>query len=458
MLLLSYLHLRSSLYFFPQSGQSRTGGRHPGLRVNPRLSVYDGKARRHGLRTCASMLLLGVVLLAGLAACGGAGPDKTLTLGTVLPTSGASGAVGLAMQQAVDLAVRQNASLPGGYSLTVTHLDENSIGGDSAAASLASNSQVVGVVGPLDSATALDMLPGVEQQGIATITPAATLPGLTQADAAATEGLTFSQLHPKGSAVAFFRLPATDGALGKAAADVATAPTSAHGMNARAVFVVDDGTASGMTQVAAFEQELKAKGGNVVGHATLTPGAQDNTQATVSAIVDAYPDIVFYAGGEAAGAELRSTLSLTGVPQLPLLITGPAAADPDWSKAVGLAAASAYTTALLPAPDISTLPDQSAVKEFATAYQTAYTAGPTSLSVMAYDAAMVEIAAIKSVIAAGKTPTRAAVRAAVAATKFTGLIGAIAFDQNGDNTAPPGFALYSCNLKGDWSFQTSVKA
>ncbi|MEO7003253.1 MAG: ABC transporter substrate-binding protein, partial [Ktedonobacterales bacterium] len=351
----------------PQSGQQAPSGQ----RVNPRLWAVGRKAHLRGLETGASVLLLGILLLAGLAACSGVGPDKTLTLGTLLPTSGASSAVGLAMQQAVDLAVKQNAALPNGYSLTDTHLDENSIGGAAAVTTLASNSQLMCIVGPLDSETALDMLPVVEQQGLATITPAATLPGLTQADAAATEGLIFSQLHPKGKPVAFFRLPATDTALGKAAADAATASTASHGLNARAVFVVDDGMASGKALAEAFNAELKAHGGNVVGQATLTVGAQDNTQSIVSAIVEAYPDAVFFAGGVAAGAELRSTLSLTGAPQLPLLITGPAAADPDWSKTVGLAAASAYTTALLPAPDITTLPDATTTKAFTTAYQSA---------------------------------------------------------------------------------------
>ncbi|HLY31982.1 MAG TPA: ABC transporter substrate-binding protein, partial [Ktedonobacterales bacterium] len=270
-------------------------------------------------------LLLGALLLAGLSACSGAGPDKTLTLGTLLPTSGADGAVGLAMQRAVDLAVRQNASLPKGYSLTVTRLDENVASGDSAATTFANNNQVVGIVGPMESATALVMLPIVEQQGIATISPAATLPGLTQADAAATEGLAFSQLHPTGKPVAFFRLPATDSALGKAAA---------QGLNAKAVFVVDDGTASGKAQAAAFRAELKVQSGTLAGQATLTLGAQDNTQSVVSAIIDTYPDVVFCACDIAAGAELRSTLSLTGAPQLRLLTSGPSADDPNWSALV----------------------------------------------------------------------------------------------------------------------------
>ncbi len=411
-----------------------------------------------GLSTVIAALLVCAALLTSLAACGAPSVNKSLALGTLLPTSGAEGAVGQAMEQAVELAIKQNAKLPNGYSLTVAHLDENSVAGDDAATTFANNSQVVGVVGPLDSATALAMLPGVEQAGLATISPGATLPGLTQVTAATTEGLTFSQLHPHGRPVAFFRLPATDSALGKAAADTMTAATASNGLNAHAIFVVDDGSASAKAQIAAFTTELKTQGGSVAGHATFTTGDPISAQTTISLIIEADPDAVFVAGSEAASAQIRSTLSLTGAPQLPILTVGPAADDPGWGANVGVVPAAAYTTAILPTPALSALPNASAVTTFTTAYQAAYHTPPLPLAALAYDAAMDEITAIKSVISAGKTPTRAAVLAAVAASKYTGLIGPIAFDQNGDNTTPPSFALYSCDIKGNWTYQATLKS
>jgi ABC-type branched-subunit amino acid transport system substrate-binding protein len=71
---------------------------------------------------------------------------------------------------------------------------------------------------------------------------------------------------------------------------------------------------------------------------------------------------------------------------------------------------------------------------------------------------MDEITAIKSEIAAGKSPTRDAVRAAVAASKYVGLSGPIAFDANGDGATPPGFAIYTCDIKGVWTYQTGLKS
>jgi branched-chain amino acid transport system substrate-binding protein len=128
--------------------------------------------------------------------------------------------------------------------------------------------------------------------------------------------------------------------------------------------------------------------------------------------------------------------------------------DPDWGDALGNPLFAANTTAILPAQDFSKL---SGAQAFQTAYQSAYAgATVTPEAALAYDAAMIEIQAIKGVIAAGKAPTRAAVLAAVTATKYSGVTGAIAFDKQGDPTTPPPFAVYTCDAKGAWTYQTSI--
>jgi len=398
-----------------------------------------------------------LVLLLGiwLSACAPAArPDKTLTLAVIFPASGADAAVGAAMQRAVALAVTQNASLPNGYTLTLTTIDEASLPGDEAASSLAADSHVMGIVGPFDSQTAAAMLPVVEQNGITTISPTATLPGLTQSGQATTEGLTFAQLHPTGKPNVFFRAPQTDNAAGKVAADLAVAPASAHGLAAHTIFIVDDSTPSGKALAAAFKQELVVKHGAVAGQKSLTADPQDNAQTIVSAIVEAAPDAVFFAGGIAPGADLRSTLTLTGVPQLPILTVGPIAGDPTWSATVGVVPAAAYTSAILPAPDLSTI---ASAKTFTSAYQSAYpNQDLLPQSAIAYDAAMDEITAIKALLTGGQPVTRAAVRAAVAATKYPGITGTFAFDVNGDNTTALAYSLYTCDLKGTWHYQTHL--
>src|SRR6185312_4897157 len=73
-------------------------------------------------------LLLFLLVCSCLSACsiGGGGDDKNLVLVTLFPTSGPAAAVGMALQQAVDLAAKQNGSLSNGYRLTVQHIDEAS--------------------------------------------------------------------------------------------------------------------------------------------------------------------------------------------------------------------------------------------------------------------------------------------------------------------------------------------
>jgi branched-chain amino acid transport system substrate-binding protein len=358
------------------------------------------------------------------------------------------------MQHAVDLAVQQNAKLAHGYTLTVSHVDESSDSVRQDIQKLAANSHTLAVVGPMGSEAAVAIIPIIEQNGLTTISPTAMLPGLTQQDQAAAEGLTFSKLHPQGKPVAFFRIPATDSVAGKLAADTAVATAQAHGLAARSVFIVDDGTPSGKALASSFSQELKAKHGTIAGQQSLAQGQQNTTRAAVTAIIRANPDLVFFAGGIAGGAQLRRMLTLSGAPGLTILTAGAAAGDPGWSAAVGVVPAAANTVALLPASDLSTL---SNAKNFVSAYQSAYSGEAASPAIaLAYDAAMDEIAAIKAMAASGKAPTRAGVLSAVASTKYSGVSGTFSFNAQGDNTTPPDFSLYTCDIKGAWTYETSL--
>ncbi len=397
--------------------------------------------------------LLVILLMAGLPACSLWGA-QTLTIATIFPAMGPDAAVGQAMERGVDLAVKQNAALAKGYKLTVAHVDETGAPGDQIASAAAANLQVMGIVGPFASQTAVAMLPVIAARGLATISPTATLPGLTVADAAAAEGLPFAKLRPHGKPIAFFRLPETDAAVGKVAADLALAPAQDHGLAAGSIFIVDDGALEGKALAAIFAREISARHGTIAGQQSIVVDAPDSMQSTVTAIIEAHPDVVFFAGATAVGAQLRSTLSLTGAPQLVILTAGPIANDPGWSTAVGVAAAAAFTTAILPAQDLAALVS---AKRFVAAYRSAYP-GKDLLpqSALAYDAAMDEIAAMKSLIHAGKAVTRSAVLTAVASAKYGGVTGTIAFDTNGDNTAPIGFSLYTCDLTGVWSYRTSL--
>lgn len=414
------------------------------------------RAHMRAGRRWPSLTLIALLLASWLSACGpsAGATDHTVTIMTIFPTAGASAAIGQSMRRAVDLAVKQNASLGGGYTLTVAHVDESSVTVGPDTAQAVANPQVMGVVGPLGSQAAVAGMPALAQAGIATISPTATLPGLTKADQATADGVSFSQLHPQGKPINFFRLTADDNATGAAAADLALASQRSHGLGAHAVFIVNDGTPSGKAQAAAFQNELKANHGAVAGNKTVTLGDEVSVQTAVSAIIEADPDAVYFAGEVSLAADLRRTLTLSGASQVALLVAGAAADDPTWSDTVGGAMLSGGTTGLLPAQDLSKL---SGSQAFVSAYQAAYPdAAPTSQSALAYDAAMDEISAIKSIIASQKAPTRAAVVSAVASATYAGVTGQITFDKNGDPTKADAFAVYTCDTKGKWTYQTSI--
>ncbi|HET9979596.1 MAG TPA: hypothetical protein VFQ32_04090, partial [Ktedonobacterales bacterium] len=94
------------------------------------------------------LLLLCSVLPACSLGGGTSGDDKTLAIVTLFPTTGPDGAVGLALQQAVTLAVKPNSALPGGYKLIAQNIDEASPLREGSMATALSNPQLVGVIGP----------------------------------------------------------------------------------------------------------------------------------------------------------------------------------------------------------------------------------------------------------------------------------------------------------------------
>ncbi len=415
------------------------------------LLLHPRRATAHWLTTT----LLGTLFTGWLAGCGIGGPtNHTVTLLEMFPTGGASGAIGQSMANAVDLAVKQNATLGTSYTLTATHVNEASVTIGPEVAQAVTNANVVGAVGPMGSQAALAALPALAQAGVVTISPTASLPGLTKADQASAEGVAFTQLHPQGKPLSFFRMTADDNAIAAAAADLAVAGSQAHGLGAHSIFVVDDGTVSGKAQSAAFQAELKARHGVVAGASSIAQGDEISVQMAVSAIIEAEPDSVFFAGDLGAAADLRRTLTQTGAPKVNILVAGSAADDPTWGDTVGGAGLSGYTMGLLPAQDPTKL---SGAQAFITAYQSAY---PNSVvtpeSLLAYDAAMDEISAIKSLVAANKAPTRAAVLAAVTSARYGGVTGQIAFDKSGDPIKAPAFSIYTCDTKGTWTYQASV--
>jgi branched-chain amino acid transport system substrate-binding protein len=406
-----------------------------------------------------------LVMVLTLAACGtssgGSSGNKNISIATLFAVSGTDAADQLPAQYGVDLAASQ-ANLPNGYKLSVVHENyEGASGVDTTLAAtdahaLVGNSSVLAIVGPFNSGAAKTSMPITNSAGLTMISPTNTNVGLTLMQYAAANGIVWTQLHPAGMPDAYFRTCGNDVTQGAVDAGIALAAP----ITAKSAFVVDDNTTYGVGLGNYFTSTFTSHGGKTVGTRTSITSAQvSNLTSLASTIAGLNPDVVFYGGVvSGGGGALKKDLVAAGYTKP--MVGGDGIADsPAWVTAVGGTAAG-NTYGSVAAPDTSTL-TTSADATFKSGY-TAFAAGKTDntltpYSVMSYDVANVEIAAITSVINSGKTPTRANVRDAVAATNYQGLTGHITFDANGDNSGGTVWSIYAIDPGTTaWVFKTQV--
>ena len=398
----------------------------------------------------------------GLAACGpnggGGSGGKALKIATDLPVSGTDAAVGLPTQYGAALAVQQNKDLGSGYTLDIKNMnDEGTSGPDPSVGAtniqtLLSDSSVMAVVGPFNSGVAKQEIPIANGSGLVLISPANTNPGLTKKEFADANGINFDLLHPAGKPEYYFRLPGTDDVQGKVDADIALAAP----ISATTAYVVDDSTTYGKGLATVFTQEFTAKGGTVAGSTSITPNQVSNLPQLATTIIGKNPGVVFYGGvTSGGGGALKKDLVEKGG-NMPMVGGDGIADDPAWLTTAGSAATNTYGT--VAAPDISGLTSAAAAK-FISDYKAAFP-GKDLLpySAMAYDAAMIEITAIKNLIKAGKDVTRAAVRDEIAGISYTGVTGNISFDANGDNAGNKVYSVYGVGSDGQWKFTQLINA
>ena len=401
-----------------------------------------------------------VIGMLALSACGASSAtvNKAIKIGTDLPVSGTDAGVAKPTENGAVLAFEQNANLGNGYTLTsVLKNDEGASGADpqvgaSNIRALIADAQVVAMVGPFNSGVAKAEIPIANNATFPMISPTNTNPGLTKQEFAVANKIDFNLLHPAGKPSSYFRVPATDEVQGKANADIALGAP----INAKVAFVVDDTSTYGVGLAAQFTKEFTAKGGKVVDTAEITATQSATFGSLATKILSDKPDVVFYGGVTSqGGAQLKKAVADAGAPQLPFGGGDGIADDPEWLKTATTAGA-LNTFGTVPAPDLSGFTSGAQTK-FISDYKTRFGSDPLPYSAQAYDCAMIEIKAIKNVIAAGKDVTRANVRDAIQSISYTGLTGTITFDANGDNSGQKVFSVYKVDATGAWVFVTNYQ-
>ncbi len=349
-----------------------------------------------------------VIVICCMLAAMNLGAKKTgvIKIGCVGPITGDQASLGLdqlrAVQIAVDEANAQGEMIPG-YRLEIVSFDDqhNPSQAVAMAKRLASDPQVVAVVGHVNSSCSLAAGPIYQNARLTQISPSSSNPEISR----------------KGYDT-FFRTCATD--------DI-QAPHAAYfaftRLEARKVFIIDDKTTYGKGIADEFEKEILLLGAGVLGHEGITQADKDFTPL-LTKIKGLNPELIFFGGMYPEGALLVRQAKALGL-------------NAKWLGGDGLYvnsfidlgkedAEGVYCTFI--GADVSSM---AGARHYIETYNSRFGRERGPYSAYAYDAANIIIDAIRK---AGKTE-RQAILAQVKATKdFPGIVGATNFDAKGDST------------------------
>jgi branched-chain amino acid transport system substrate-binding protein len=402
-------------------------------------AAWPSRHRRRLSRRGRAALVGGVLLL--VAAAAGLGwlmsrpstglPSGKWTIGVHVPTDGPGGSQGIAIRNAVQLAVRQanEAGRLAGVELVVRAYDtagpENGPDLDretAAARQLAADPRTIAAVGPFTSLAAGNTIPVTNRAGLLDCSPSTSYGGLTRPEAGALE---LRSAHPER--INFVRLSPYDAVLSRAQASFAT-----HELGAESALVIT-ATPDWEGDADAFADAFTALGGQVVRSKLVTRNGANAALEPLRG--DKPPDVVVFAGDTFDGAaEVRRAMRAAGLGSTPLvsgdgILDGSGSVSGSYLQQADRAAAGSY--AGLPA-----IPPPRA--DFVDAYRSAFGEEPSDYAAAAYACAQVIIASLEAVAEDGPDAEglREAVRARAVdpAHRYETAIGTVGFDANGDST------------------------
>ena len=328
---------------------------------------------------------------------------KTYTIGYQGPLSGGEASTGIDEQNAVKYAIKLFEAKNKGFKIKLVSIDDQ---GDPAVAGtvapgVASNKNVLGVVGPAYSGATIASLPYYKSVNMALISPSATRVSLTD------------PTSPDFGGPIFHRVVGKDDLQGPALAKYATA-----GVSAAKVFVFDDQSAYAVPLRGFVEAGLKkVSGASVVGGDSV-PNTTTDFSPTIAKIATSGANVVIYTGYYSQAAVFIKQLRDSG--SKAVFAGGDGVFNQEFPKLAGAAAEGSKVTGVGGLAGISPKLEADFKKKM----------GVSSgvYSVESYDAANILLSGIK----AGKT-TRVKMLAYVKAYKGKSVSGnTIKFDKNGD--------------------------
>jgi branched-chain amino acid transport system substrate-binding protein len=329
--------------------------------------------------------------------------------------SGPDTALGLDSKRGAEIAFADIGNKLLGHPVKLSVEDDtcNAEGGQTAATKLASNPQIVIVLGGACSSAATPAAPILWAQGIVNVCTACSAPSLTAPD----------------------RGPQYDGFARTIASDIDQGASDARYiytvLKARTIATVHDGSPYAQQLAKVTARNFIKLGGKVVSEEAVAPTDVD-MHPVLTKVAAAKPDVFYMPIFVAAAAQLlRQSKEIPGLEHT-TLIGGGSLGAAEFVEAVG----PAIVGFQLCYSDVSPETMGKGYPAFVAKYRKAYGEGPISgYHANAYDAAELAIKAITKVAKTDKDGNvyigRKALRDAVFATKFEGLSGPISCDTYG---------------------------
>jgi branched-chain amino acid transport system substrate-binding protein len=345
--------------------------------------------------------------------------DKVAKIGVIAPLTGDLSALGLGIQNGVDLAIKEaneKKTIPG-WTLEIDPQDDQATPdvGKNAATKLAGDDEVVAVVGTLNSSVSQSVQPVLSSATITQVSPANTGTSLTQGPDPANKTRPYKN---------YFRTCTTDAIQGPFAARYLYTTAGI-----KKVATIHDKLAYGQGLVASFTEEYKKLGGEVVAADTINPDEKDFS-SVITKVKSAGPDAVYYGGQYPQAGPLSQQAKAAGL-KVPVM-GGDGIYDPKYIELAGKTSEGDLATSV-GAPTESL----ASAKAFVDAYNAAGYKDPYgAYGGYSYDAANAIINALKVSLASASDAksARQPTVDAMANVAFDGATGKVAFDEFGDTT------------------------
>ncbi len=338
--------------------------------------------------------------------------QDAFTIGGNFELSGATASYGTPMSNGVKLAVKHVNEAGGVLGQEVEYVEYDNRSDLTESASVAQrlvNEDVLAIVGPATSGDVKAAIPVINEGGVTTVAPAATLDGITLSES----GDVFEY---------FFRVNFEDSYQATAAAQYAV---DELGLT-KAAIVTDQSSDYSLGLTSAFESKFTELGSEVVATQSIQAGETDFSAVLTSLLGQDFDVLYLPVYYTEAGLFIKQAREM-GITQP--IIGGDGFHSPTLTElAQPQNASDVYFTS-----HFSTDSDDPKVQEFLTAYEEEFGQEADTFAALAYDAANLIFDAAER---AGEAD-RDAIKDAVAETEnFEGITGTFAIDENHDPVKP----------------------